>query len=254
MSEWQAADGAKINYEVFGDASRPATLLMLPGLLGSISAQWRNFVRPLSPNFRLILMDLRGHGRSTNPANALQPDLMVQDILGLLDHLGIQSLHIAGYDFGGYLGLLLALTAPHRVETLLVHGAKFYWTKEAAAIVRAQLNPSHLAEKAPAYADQLVKEHGARNWRELLRQAGDLTTLLVEKGIKEPNLSNLSTPVLVSVGDRDELVPVIEAHRLAHILPQGELIVLPGVRHTFQTIRPIPLLPMMQRFHNLRNH
>ncbi|MFQ5435187.1 MAG: alpha/beta fold hydrolase, partial [Anaerolineae bacterium] len=228
MSEWQAADGARINYETFGDADRPATLLMLPGLLGSISVQWRNFIRPLSPHFRLILMDLRGHGRSTNPGSALEPEQMAQDILGLLDHLSVQTCHIAGYDFGGYLGLLLTFNASRRVETLLMHGSKFYWTKEAAASVRSQLDPNHLAEKAPAYADSLVKEHGARNWRELLRQAGDLTAGLVTKGIKERNLTNLSTPVLVSVGDRDELVPVIEAHRLSHILPKGELIVLPG--------------------------
>jgi pimeloyl-ACP methyl ester carboxylesterase len=45
------------------------------------------------------------------------------------------------------------------------------------------------------------------------------------------------------------MVPLAEAQRLSRILPNGQLIVLPGVGHSFQTIRPIPLLPMMQSFH-----
>ncbi len=59
----------------------------------------------------------------------------------------------------------------------------------------------------------------------------------------------MQTPTLISVGDRDELVPLNEAQRLSRTLPHGSLIVLPGVRHPFQTLHPIPLLPMMQEFH-----
>jgi len=55
--------------------------------------------------------------------------------------------------------------------------------------------------------------------------------------------------VLVSVGDRDELVQIPEAVRLSRIMPHGELIVLPGVKHPFKSIRAVPLIPMMQAFH-----
>jgi pimeloyl-ACP methyl ester carboxylesterase len=58
-------------------------------------------------------------------------------------------------------------------------------------------------------------------------------------------------PVLVSVGDRDELVPLPEAQRLSRVLPRGELMVLPGVRHPYPAIRAVPLIPMMQEFHRV---
>lgn len=252
MSTWIADDGSNIHYEVYGSDSQKEILLLLPGLIGSISKQWTSFVRPLSASYRLVLMDLRGHGRSENAAPDLQLNRMFQDITGLLAYLKAPALHVAGYSIGGYLGLMLAMAQPHQVKTLLMHGVKFYWTEESAAKMRAQLDPDQIAQKAPAYADQLVQEHGGRQWRILVRQAADLTTLLVTQGLTERDLKHMQTPTLVSVGDRDELVPLNEAQRLSRTLPNGSLIVLPGVRHPFQTVRLIPLLPMMQEFHQTK--
>ena len=249
MSTWTTDDGTDINFETFGDRTK-SPLLLLPGLLGSMNTQWRSFIRGLTGDYWVILMDLRGHGRSGNQANDLMPNRMAQDIAGLLDTLEIVSVHIAGYSLGGYLGLLLALNQPRRVKTLLMHGTKFYWTEESAAKMREQLQPDIMTEKVPTYVDQLMQEHGARHWRILVRQASDLVTFLVTKGITEGMIKRVQCPVLVSLGDRDEMVPLPEAARLSRILPSGELLVLPGVRHSFQTIRPIPLLPMMLHFHH----
>jgi len=130
-----------------------------------------------------------------------------------------------------------------------MHASKFYWTQEAAAKMRAQLDPDDLAAKVPTYADQLVQEHGGRQWRILVRQAGDLISHLVDHGLTEGMIKRVQTPILVSVGDRDELIPLNEAQRLSRMLPNGRLLVLPGVRHPYQTIPVVPLIPMMQEFH-----
>lgn len=250
MTTWTAPDGSEINYEQYnGDPQKPQ-LLLLPGLLGAISSQWRPFLKPLSENYQLTLMDLRGHGRSQNNAATLNITQMLNDLSGLLDHLRMDQLHIAGYSLGGYLGLMLALSQPRRVKTLLMHATKFYWTPEAAEKMQQQLDPDVMAQKVPTYADQLVKDHGGRQWRTLVRQAAELTHSLVEGGLAERQLKNTQLPVLVSVGDRDELVSLPEAFRLSRALPQGELIVLPNTRHPLQTVRLVPLLPMMQIFHN----
>lgn len=248
MSEWKAEDGTIIQYELFGDRNKPA-LLLLPGLLGSMSQQWRPFIKPLSNDYHIILMDLRGHGRSTNTAKNLNPETMMFDISGLLDSLQLATVHIAGYSLGGYLGLMLALKEPRRVSTLLMHASKFYWTQEAANKMYQQLDPDMMAQKVASYAEQLAQDHGARQWRILVRQAADLVSYLVTNGLTERMVAHTQCPVLVSVGDRDEMVPMNEALRLARLLNNGELIVLPGVRHPFQSIRAIPLLPMMQYFH-----
>ncbi|MCB8983718.1 MAG: alpha/beta hydrolase [Ardenticatenaceae bacterium] len=249
MSNWTADDGTTIHYEVYGSDLQKDVLLLLPGLMGSINRQWVNFVPALTDNFRLVLMDLRGHGRSSNNAPLLETGRMVQDIVGLLDELQATAVHVAGYNLGGYLGLQMLLTAPRRVHTLLMHASKFYWTADAAAKLRAQLDPDDLAAKVPTYADQLVQDHGGRQWRILVRQAADLISSLVDNGLKESMIKRIQTPVLVSVGDRDELIPLNEAQRLSRMLPNGRLLVLPGVRHPYQTIPAVPLIPMMQEFH-----
>lgn len=249
MPTWTAADGSVINYEFYDSREWKPTLLLLPGLLGAISHQWQPFIKALSADFHLILPDLRGHGRSTNKVDTLNPETMMFDISGLLDHLNTETVHIAGYSLGGYLGLMLALKEPRRVTSLLMHATKFYWTQDAAAKMHQQLDPDTLAQKVPAYADQLVQDHGARQWRVLVRQAADLVSIMVTNGVTEHMAGHTQCPVLVSVGDRDELVPVNEALRLSRLFQKGELLVLPGVRHPFQSIRPIPLLPTMQYFH-----
>lgn len=250
MAYWNASDGTVINFQVFDESGGTnPTLILLPGLLGSIGNQWRNFIGPLSKTYRVVLMDLRGHGRSENKASTLDPDRMTQDILGLVDFLKAETFHVAGYSLGGYLGLMLALNQPRRVVTLLMHATKFYWTKEAVANMRTQLNPDTMSRKVPAYANQLAQEHGGSHWRVLVRQAADLVSYLSENGITEGMAGHTQCASLVSLGDRDELVSLPEAQRLSRVLPNGDLIVLPGVRHPFQSIREVPLLPMMQVFH-----
>jgi pimeloyl-ACP methyl ester carboxylesterase len=249
MSTWTAADGTQINFEVHGDENIRDKILLLPGLLGSLNTQWQRFIPPLAIDFQVVIMDLRGHGRSTNQDSSLIPEHMAEDIAGLLDHLAIRKVGIAGYDLGGYLGLVLAINEPNRVTSLLMHGTKFYWSSEAAAAMREQLDPDSLASRLPAFADQLVQIHGGRHWRTLTRQAADLVGLLAQEGLTEGDASRTKCPVLVSVGDRDEVVPLPEALRLSQVLPEGRLLVLPGVRHAFQTVNLVPMLPMMQLFH-----
>ncbi|MCA9997782.1 MAG: alpha/beta fold hydrolase [Anaerolineales bacterium] len=246
--EWIADDGTTIYYELYGDERLPA-LLLLPGLLGTISRQWQPFVQPLSAHFRLLLLDLRGHGRSTNNATDLRPDRMVQDVVGLVDGLGLTAVSLSGYDFGGYLALQFALTQPRRVTTLHLHATKFYWTDETASQMRQQLDPETLVTTAPSYADQLVIDHGSRRWRDLLRQSAALIAQQASSGIREQQLQQLPCPALVSVGDRDEMVSLPETYRLSRAFRRGGLFVLPGVHHPIHNLTLVPMLPMLQTFH-----
>ncbi|MCA9981825.1 MAG: alpha/beta fold hydrolase, partial [Anaerolineales bacterium] len=81
MANWKADDGTLINFEIHGDAGGKDTLLLLPGLLGAISSQWRTFIDPLASQYRVILMDFRGHGLSGNEATDLQPTRILQDVV-----------------------------------------------------------------------------------------------------------------------------------------------------------------------------
>lgn len=246
MPHWTADDGTSIYYEREGARDAP-TLLLLPGLLGAIADQWHTFRPDLAPDFDLILADLRGHGRSGNAAGRLSLQSMVRDLEGLLDALEVDRYHLAGYSLGGYLGLMLAGRDP-RLATLLLHGTKVYWTPEAIAATRSQLDPDAIRAKVPAFAAQLEQAHGP-NWSALARQARDFVAGMAAPksgALAEGDLSAIRCPVVVSVGDRDELVPVAEALRLVAALPDGGLAVLPHTRHPFPTVRPALLLPIIR--------
>jgi pimeloyl-ACP methyl ester carboxylesterase len=248
MAHWQSEDGSIINFEVHGSREGKETLLLLHGLLGSISSQWRDFIDPLSEHFQVILADMRGHGRSENADITMNPDLIRRDIRGLLDYLEVDKLHVAGYDFGGYLGLMLHLHQSDRIISLMMHATKFYWAERTAERMRKNLDPDLMSSKVPTFASQMILEHGANRWRILVRQAADLITYISRSGITENMAGMVECPVLVSVGDRDELIPVAEALRLSSLFTKGGLLVLPGVSHSFQSAPSVTLLQPMLSF------
>lgn len=248
MSKWMADDGTLINYEIHGNRPGIESILLLHGLLGSSSSQWRNFVDPLASKFRVIMVDLRGHGLSDNMDTSLNPERVRRDVEGLLDYLDVDWLHVAGYDFGGYLGLMLHLEQSERVRSLVMHATKFYWPDYTMKRMMKNLDPDRMSTKVPGYASQLVIEHGAGRWRSLVRQSADLVSHISTNGITERMAGFSSCPVLVSVGDRDEMIPVAEAARFSCVFEKGALLVLPGVNHSFHAASSQALLPPMLSF------
>lgn len=248
MTTFVTEDGTTLYYETAGNRSQ-VPLLLLPGGLGTVDTQWQIFVDKLQVNYYVIMVDLRGHGRSNNNAPNLQSAQIVADLAALLDYLAVEQLHVVGYDLGGNIGLRLALAQPRQILSLLMHATKFFWTKELAVKMRAQLDPDQLAANAPTYATQLQEAHGPRNWRTTVRQVADLTVQLADETIPSSALVHLRAPVLVSVGDRDRMVPLPEAQRLSRMLPNGSLLVLPNVRHPFNGLTAVPFLSIMKNFH-----
>ena len=98
---------------------------MLHAAMGS-AKRWFAMVPPLSRHFRVIRMDLRGHGESQVPPpdSPLTLDRLVRDVRDLLDHLGIhEPIHIVGNSAGGYLAQSLAMHAPEKVRSLILFGS-----------------------------------------------------------------------------------------------------------------------------------
>ena len=126
-NHFTASDGLRIAYytDDFTDPWKPApTLLLLHSAMGH-SKRFYAWVPRLSRKFRVIRMDLRGHGGSEVPGEdkPLSMDRLVADVVELLDHLGIEKTHIVGNSAGGYIGQNLAMTAPARVRSLALFGS-----------------------------------------------------------------------------------------------------------------------------------
>jgi pimeloyl-ACP methyl ester carboxylesterase len=127
MESFAASDGNRIAYTIddFSDPWRPPeTLLLLHAAMGSLK-RWYAAVPQLARHYRVVRMDLRGHGESQVPAEEplLSMDRLVQDVRELLNHLRCGPVHIVGNSAGGYLAQNLAIASPERVRSLILFGS-----------------------------------------------------------------------------------------------------------------------------------
>jgi pimeloyl-ACP methyl ester carboxylesterase len=124
---FRAADGFEIAYWVddFTDPwIEPETLLLLHAAMGS-SRRWFRWVPRLARRFRVVRMDLRGHGHSQKPRpeEPFSLDQLVGDAARLIDILGCGGAHVVGNSAGGYVAQQLAIRQPEKVKTLALYGA-----------------------------------------------------------------------------------------------------------------------------------
>ena len=127
MEHFTSSDGLSLAYFVddFTDPWRAApTVLLLHAAMGS-ARRYFAWVPHLARHYRVVRLDLRGHGRSQMPPpqQQLTLDRLVRDVVELLDHLGLESAHIVGNSAGGYLGQQLAMNHAARVKSLCLFGS-----------------------------------------------------------------------------------------------------------------------------------
>jgi len=122
-----ASDGLRLAYYI-DDFTNPwerrPTLLLLHAAMGS-ARRWFGWVPHLCRDYRVVRLDLRGHGASEVPPadSPLTLDRLVLDVVELLEHLGLESVHVAGNSAGGYLGQQLAMNYRGRVISLALYGS-----------------------------------------------------------------------------------------------------------------------------------
>ena len=113
-------------YEVHGEGP---PLVMLHGFTAS-GSHWEPFISKYSGHFKLIIPDLRGHGRSTNPSGEFTHRQSALDIFALLDHLEINRFNAVGGSSGGMTLIHMATQQPERIEDMVLIAATPYFTKE----------------------------------------------------------------------------------------------------------------------------
>jgi len=127
MDSFVASDGIRLGYciDEFADPWKKApVLLLLHAAMGS-ARRYYAWVPALSRHYRVVRMDLRGHGTSAVPPadRELTLERLVGDVAELLDHLDCNSNHIVGNSAGGYLAQQLAMNRPERVRSLMLFGS-----------------------------------------------------------------------------------------------------------------------------------
>ena len=121
---------------------------------------WRHVIPALAERFRVIAVDLRGHGWTEAPASGYEKEQLASDMLAVLDALAIERVTWIGHDWGGWTGFLAALRAPRRIERMLALCIPHPWVKpdlRRLAVLLSYQGPISLPILGRRVADPMVR-------------------------------------------------------------------------------------------------
>lgn len=212
-------------YETYG-VGQP--LLLLHGF-GGCSQNWLPFSDKLSENHKLIIVDLRGHGHSSNPDNKFTHREAAQDVFLLLEKLGINQFSAMGMSTGGMILLHMATSRPSQIESMVLISSTYYFPKQARTIMgRASF------ETLPKEVKDMYQEcakHGEEQIRQLIKQFNAFQENDDDMNFNEQNLSTITARTLIVHGDRDPFFPVDIALSIYRSIPNSALWVIPYGYH-----------------------
>jgi pimeloyl-ACP methyl ester carboxylesterase len=246
-------EGIRIYYEIEG---KGPPLVLCHGFTENLE-EWRIFgyVDALKKNYRLILMDARGHGKSDKPHDpeAYKMKHRVADVVSVLDHLNIAKAHFIGYSMGGGLGWGIAKFSPERFKSLIIGGSQPYevpldepdpFREFAIPLIKKGMKAVYdlISESCP--------ELQTPEWEKMM-MANDPQALLAYLYMKEyvdykDVLPSLSQPLLLYIGEADS--DHSQAKKCVKYIPNATFVSLPGLNHDEAFIRSEVILPHIIKF------
>ena len=204
-------------------------LVLLHGFMG-MGEVWEALFPSLTQEFRLIVPDLRGHGRSTNPSKVFTHGQAAQDIYALLDSLGINHFRAIGYSSGSMTLLHMAIQQPERLEAMMLFCPTTYFPEPAR---RIQLGVTTLDQADPAWVQKLRERHagGDEQIQTLFDNFRTFALNHSDMDFTPAKLSAITARTLIVHGDRDEFFPIDIPVDLYRAIPNAGLWVLPFTAH-----------------------
>lgn len=198
-------------------------------VFGGCTQNWYPFVDELAQHYRLILVDLRGHGYSTNPDNLFTHKAAAQDIFQLLDHLEINSFSAMGMSSGGMTLLHMATSQPERIEAMVLISATTHFPEQARAIMR---NAS--LATMPRVVQEMYRACATRGdgqIQQLIAQFNALADNNEDMNFTEQDLARIRARTLIVHGDDDRFFPVDIPQAMYRAIPNSELWLISGGDH-----------------------
>ena len=245
--------GLRVHYRDQGPRDARVVVLV-HGYSASLHA-WEPWVARLSDRWRLISLDLPGHGLTEAPRGyRVLPDTQPEVVDQLIRRLGVDRFVIAGNSMGGQVAWRYALAHPDRVQGLVLVDAAG-WPRVGPAPktplvyrlldtplgreVAKRMDPRGMAQDglAQAYVDpRLVTQALVDRYADLARAPGHRDILLTQQTEPRPpvtpaDFARIRTPTLVMSGEQDALIPAADARAFAAAIPGARLILYPGVGH-----------------------
>jgi pimeloyl-ACP methyl ester carboxylesterase len=222
-------DGARIWYSTYGAG---APVILLHGGLGH-SGNWGYQVPALvDSGHRVVLIDSRGHGRSTRDSRPYRYELMASDVLVVMDELQLARAAIVGWSDGACTALILGMQAPERVAGVFFFGCN--------------MDPGGTKEFVPTpVIDRCFSRH-AKDYAQLSATPDDFNAFVgavsemmkTQPDYSAHDLARIRVPVAIVQSEHDEFIKPEHADYLARSIPGAELILLRGVSHFAPLQRP----------------
>lgn len=215
-------NGIKLYYATLG---KGAPVVLLHGGLGN-SDYWGLQAKALARRHKVILVDSRGHGRSSRDTKPYGYDLMADDVVALLDKLKIKRADVVGWSDGAILGIDLAIRHPDRVGKIFAFAAN---TVTSGVKDGVDKNPTFAA-----YIERAGKEYAklSQTPKEYEAFVGQISQMwATQPSWTDVQLKAIKTPVLVVDGDRDEAIKREHTEYIAATIPGAGLLILPNASH-----------------------
>jgi len=245
-------NGLRLYYERHGDSGEP--LVFVHGYTGDVT-DWRLQIMEFARDYRILVMDLRGHGRSEAPTDrhSYAIDLMTADVEGLVDEVGFTRYHLLGHSMGGAIVQEIALRSPDRLLSLTLEdtaprfdlpadNAMFEFRAKRLHLAQTEGMAAAAALELPWTPPHMPPERLREVNERLARMSADAfigaARSLVDWAGTAERASSITTPTLVVYGDLDAPVLVDASRRLAELIPNASLAVIPESAHSPQWERP----------------
>ncbi|WP_330747137.1 alpha/beta fold hydrolase [Chryseobacterium sp. CP-77] len=209
------------------------TVVLIHGMFSNLSIYYFNIAPVLAKHFHVVMYDLKSHGMSERFLDGYDLDNMSSDLIGLIDHLQLEKVHLVGYSFGGLIALKTALEYPDRVNQLVVMEAPDPQDEKARNIID-EYSKEFLEHYVANFTDttkvqmgkrQMEKNH--RMYEFLFNQTSIKADMIKEKHfLGEARFNELSSPTLLLYGADSNCRPTGEW--LQSQISQSELELIPG--------------------------
>lgn len=231
-SAYADVNGLHLYYEVYGHGE---PLLLLHGGSATLDSFCKQ-IPAFSEHFQVIAPDSRGHGRTADTPEPLTYARMAEDFSALLRHLNIPKASIVGWSDGGVIALHMAMNMPDQVDKIALFGSNFHrlgLTEEFKASVETAEAKDHPAFLITLY--EKVSPDGPEHWPVFYDKLKKMWLTSPEYTTEQ--LSTITAPTLILVGDRDIVRPG-HTVTLFESIPNAQLCVLPGSDHFVPFERP----------------
>lgn len=239
----------------YDEAGQGPVLMLVPGLNG-VGSFWSKQVAEFSRDFRVIVHDHRGTGRSTHSRIRYSVEQMADDALKLMDALGIARAHFVGHSTGGAIGQVIALDHPDRIDTLVLSATwagpdpyfrrLFQMRREILMTsgVEAYLRSSVLVLAPPWWVSANDTPIAAMHVEQAAAAAPiEVTASRIDAIVafdRRTRVQGIRVPTLVIVAADDMVTPRFYSDELVARIPGAKLVVLDGGGHFVPQVFPGP--------------